>query len=60
MTVRTDTVKLLTYTPKGYPTLDGSEARYITNELASIQNAIGKLVQVVKLLEDRMNTNGLT
>jgi hypothetical protein len=60
MTVRTDTAKLLTYTPKSYPTLDGAEERFITDELSKVQNAIGKLVQVVKLLEDRMNTNGLT
>jgi hypothetical protein len=60
MTVHTDTAKLLTYTPKSYPTIEGSEERYITTELANIQNAIGKLVQVVKLLEDRMNSNGLS
>lgn len=60
MTVRTDTKGLLTYTPKSYPKLDASVDRFITNELASIQNSIGKIVQVMKLLEDRMNTNGLT
>lgn len=60
MTVHTDTAKLLAYTPKAYPTLDGGEERFISDELSKVQNAIGKLVQVVKLLEARMNTNGLT
>jgi len=60
MTVKTDTQKLLTYSPKSFPKLDGGLERFITIELSTISNSIGKIVQVMKLLEDRMNTNGLT
>jgi hypothetical protein len=60
MTVRTDTKNLLTYTPKSFPQLDAGIDRFITNELSNIQNSIGKIVQVMKMMEDRMNTNGLT
>jgi hypothetical protein len=60
MTVHTDTKKLVTYNPNQYPILEGGEANYITKELQRIANTLTKLVEVVRLLEDRMNTNGLT
>jgi len=60
MTVRTDTQGLLTYQSKSYPQLDGGVERFITNELANIQKSINKIVVVMRQLEDRMNTNGLT
>jgi hypothetical protein len=60
MAVHTDTKALLKYNPNRYPTIPGGEALYISGELASIKNAIAKLVDVVKMLEARMNTNGLT
>lgn len=60
MAIRTDTKSLLAYTPKSYPQLEGGVERFISNELANIQNSIAKIVSVMKLMEDRMNTNGLT
>lgn len=60
MATHTDTAKLLPYNPKGYPNIAGGESTYLVNELAKVSNAVNKLVAVVKLLEARMNTNGLT
>lgn len=60
MATHTDTAKLLPYNPQGYPNIAGGESTYLVNELAKVSNAVNKLVAVVKLLEARMNTNGLT
>jgi hypothetical protein len=60
MAVHTDTKDLMTYKSNQYPNIPGGEANYITKELQRISNTLNKLVAVVKLLEDRMNTNGLT
>jgi hypothetical protein len=60
MTVHTEAQKLLVYTPKSYPSIDGGEQRFITSELTKLQNSIAQLVTVVRALEERMNTNGLS
>lgn len=60
MAVHTDTKALLTYRQNRYPTIPGYDSNYIIAELTSISNTLNKLVDVVKLLEARMNTNGLT
>lgn len=60
MTVHKDADKLLVYTPKSYPTIDGGEQRFITSELTKLKNSIAQLVAVVRALEARMNTNGLS
>lgn len=60
MATHTDTNALITYKANAYPNIPGGEAQYFTKELARISNAINKLVDVAKLLEARMNTNGLT
>ena len=60
MATHTDTKGLLTYTPNRYPTIPGGEADNLSKELRSLSNAINKLVEVARLLEARMNANGLT
>jgi hypothetical protein len=60
MAVHTDTSKLLPYNSSGYPTIPGGEALYLTNELRKISSSLNKAVEIIKLLEARMNTNGLT
>lgn len=60
MATHTDTKPLLTYKPNTFPNIPGGESNYITSELTRISNAINKIVDVMKLLEARMNTNGLT
>jgi hypothetical protein len=60
MTVHTESKKLLAYTPKSYPSIDGGEQRFITGELTKLQNSIAQLIAVVSSLETRMNTNGLS
>jgi hypothetical protein len=56
----TETDELVTYVPRQYPNIPGGEADYLTSELRRISNAVKKMVEVTKLLEQRMNDNGLT
>ena len=60
MTVHTDTSKLVAYTAKNYPNIPGGEQRFFSDELKKIQNSITSIITTMKLLEARMNTNGLT
>jgi hypothetical protein len=60
MTTHTDTASLRGYTSGSYPNLPGGDQRFIQDELRKLQNAIGQIVTAMKLLEARMNTNGLT
>lgn len=60
MAVHTDTKGLLTYNPNRYPSIPGGDAIFISGELTRLSNVINKLVEVTKLLEKRMNDNGLT
>jgi hypothetical protein len=60
MATHTDTKGLQKYQANSYPNIPGGEARYFTNELRNIANALNQIVDVMKLLEARMNTNGLT
>lgn len=54
-----NTNKLVAYTPNTYPSL-GNPERFITNELAKIQLSIGNIIAVMKLMEQRMNSDGLS
>jgi hypothetical protein len=60
MATHTDTQKLMGYNAQSYPSIEGGVQKFITNELQKIQNSINQIVAVMKLLEARMNTNGLT
>jgi len=60
MATHTDTNNLVQYTPASYPSIEGGEQRFITNELNKIAAAVANIVAVCKLMEARMNTNGLT
>lgn len=60
MADHTDTAKLLKYQPNRYPNLPGGEALYLTTELTRISNTLNKAVDVIKMLEARLNANGLT
>lgn len=60
MATHTDTTKLVAYNANSYPNLPGGEQRFITKELQSLQKAIAQIIEVMKLLEARMNSNGLT
>jgi hypothetical protein len=60
MAIHEDTKKLVTYVPRSYPIIEGGERDYLVAELQRVSNSLKKMVEVVKLLEDRMNTNGLT
>jgi hypothetical protein len=60
MAVHTDTKALQAYNPGPYPTIPGGDAKYLNDQLSSISKSLTTLVAVVKLLEARMNTNGLT
>lgn len=59
MTVHKDTDGLLTYQQNRYPTLPGGEAKYLTDELAKVAKAINKAVEVMKLIEKRLNDAGV-
>jgi hypothetical protein len=56
----TETTKLVTYVPKQYPNIPGGEADFLVSELQRISNSLKKAVEVMKLMEQRMNDNGLT
>jgi hypothetical protein len=43
-----DLSRLRAYTPRGYPSIAGGEARFLTEELQSIRNAIRGLVEQAK------------
>lgn len=60
MTTHTDTDKLKAYNAQSYPSLDGGVPVFITKELQKLQTSIATLIAVMKLMETRMNTNGLT
>lgn len=60
MATHTDTKYLVGYNAQSFPSLDGGEKKFITNELLKIQRAITEIVVAIKLMEARMNTNGLT
>lgn len=60
MTVHTDTNRLQKYIEGSYPTIDGREPQFIINELSRISKTLNTIVDVMKLFEARMNTNGLT
>lgn len=59
MAIHNDTSKLTSYQPGTYPQL-GNEQRFIANELAKISLSISNIIAVMKLMETRMNNNGLT
>ena len=59
MATHTDTNKLKGYQSGNFPSL-GNPDLFISNELGKIQLAIDNIISVMKLLEQRMNTNGLT
>ena len=60
MAIYNDASKLIPYTPKGYPSLDGGVERFISTELGKIQKSIAQIITVMKLQEDRMNANRLS
>lgn len=60
MAIHDETKKLVTYVPRQYPNIPGGEAIFLVSELQRISNSLKKMVEVVKLLEERMNDNGLT
>lgn len=53
-----NTQKLTSYTPSTYPSLGNSD-RFLANELDKIQTSIGSIISVMKMLEARMNNDGL-
>lgn len=59
MATHNDTSKLSRYQPNSYPQL-GDEQRYIAAELGKISISIANIIAVMKLMEVRMNNNGLT
>lgn len=60
MATHTDTTNLRPYSASSYPNIEGGEQRFFTQELQRISAATAQIVAVMKLLEARMNTNGLT
>jgi hypothetical protein len=58
MATHTDTSRLVSYNAGDFPNLGNSE-RFISNELRSIQKSIQSIINVMKLLEARMNSAGL-
>jgi hypothetical protein len=59
MAIRKDTQVLTDYLPNTLPSL-GNPERYLAAELANISKSIRKINEVLKRIEDRMNTNGLS
>lgn len=60
MATHTDTSALKPYNAANFPSIEGGESKFITNELKKIENAIVAIIAACKLMEARMNTNGLT
>jgi hypothetical protein len=58
MAIHNDTSKLVAYNAGNYPNM-GNDERFISNELRIIQNSIQSIINVMKLLEARMNSAGL-
>lgn len=54
-----DTDSLRAYKPQDYPTLPGSQERFIPNELQRLSNSITQLIEVMKKLEARMAAAGI-
>lgn len=59
MTTHTDTKNLVEYRASNYPTL-GNPERFIANELDKIAKSINSITTMLRLMETRMNTNGLS
>jgi hypothetical protein len=59
MATHNDTDRLIDYKPSTYPTL-GKPERYLSTELDKINLSIRSIIAVMQLLEDRMNSNGLS
>lgn len=59
MATHNDTQKLTDYTPNNLPSL-GNPERYLAAELANVSRSLRKIIEVMKLLEARMNANGLS
>jgi CII-binding regulator of phage lambda lysogenization HflD len=60
MATHTDTNGLLKYNPKNPPNIPGGDVNYLNRELQTLSNTISKMVDVLKLIEARLNNNGLT
>lgn len=60
MTTHTDTKNLRIYTSGSYPNIEGGAQKFVATELSKIQASINAIITVMRLLEARMNTNGLT
>ncbi|WP_316235070.1 MULTISPECIES: hypothetical protein [unclassified Bradyrhizobium] len=58
MATHDDTSKLQPYNAQNFPNLGNAE-RFISNELRNIANSIQSIINVMKLLEKRMNDDGL-
>lgn len=50
---------LQTYQPQDFPSLPGSQARYLPTELRRISNTIAQIIQVMKELDTRMVAAGI-
>lgn len=59
MASHNDTQRLTTYTPSNLPSI-GTLNLYVANELSNVSKSLTKIIEVMKLLEARMNTNGLS
>lgn len=49
-----DVDQLLPYVPYAYPSLPGGEALYLVDELQKLQDSISKIIEVLALLEARI------
>lgn len=59
MATHTDTKKLVEYLAGNYPTL-GNPERFISNELGKIAKSLNSITTMLRLMETRMNDNGLS
>lgn len=59
MAIKQDTKNLTDYVPGALPTL-GNPERFLSAELAKVSKSVRKLIEVMQLLEARMNSNGLS
>jgi hypothetical protein len=58
MATHNDTSKLAPYDAGNFPNMGNAE-RFISNELRKIQNSIQSIINVMKVMEARMNSDGL-
>lgn len=42
------------YTPRQYPSIPGGEVRFLTEELRRLSTSVARLIEVLKLLEPRI------